>query len=151
MKGYDRLNLPQSIKSNLLIIFTLCNSSSSSLASLYFKFLPLFGSTLTRDVLGGFSTPRHTLWSLLPNEVPPGMRDLGLLWRKRPSAPSRTVQTHAVEESLLRPGRGPSGPMSRTIRTSAESTVRRFISSVWCPDRRQQFEVPSFYIIPRCM
>jgi hypothetical protein len=127
MKGYGRLTHPQSIQSTLLIVFTLCIRSSSSLASLYLESSPLFGSTSTRGVLGGLPTPRHTLGSLLSGGVPPGRRDLGLLRRGRPSAPLRTVRTYAEEETLLRPGRGLSDPVSRTVRASADSTTRRFV------------------------
>jgi hypothetical protein len=52
-----------------------------------------------------------------------------MLRRRRPSAPSRTVRAPGADrpnipekETLLRPGRGPSGPMPRTIHAFAEST-----------------------------
>jgi hypothetical protein len=51
--------------------------------------------------LGDLATPKHILGSLLPDGVPFGRRDLGLL-RIRPSAPSQTVLTYAEEESFLR-------------------------------------------------
>jgi hypothetical protein len=79
MKGYGRLNTPQSIKSSLFLVFTLCIRSSSSLAFFYLKSSPLFGSTSTRCVLGGPPTPRHTLQSVFPDGVPLERRDLGLL------------------------------------------------------------------------
>jgi hypothetical protein len=72
MKGYDRLRPPQSIQSTLLIVFTLCIWSSPSLAFLYLEFSPLFGSKSIRGILGGMSTPRHTLGSFLHDEVPLG-------------------------------------------------------------------------------
>jgi hypothetical protein len=62
--------------------FTLCIKSSPSLAFLYLKFSPLFGSTSTRGILGGLPTPRHTLGSLLLDGVPPWRQDLGLLRRR---------------------------------------------------------------------
>jgi hypothetical protein len=136
MKSYDRLNPPQSIKSSLLLVFTLCIRSSSSLAPLYLKSSPLFGSTSTRDVLGGLPTPRHTLRSLLPDRVydlfsPTGSLPGGEiqvyceeedhLRHREPSEPqARTVQTYTEEESLLRQVadrptlcRGPSAPPQR--------------------------------------
>lgn len=129
MKGYIRLNRPQSIQSTLLIVFTLCIRSSSSLASLYLESSPLFGSTSTRGVLGGLPTPRHTLGSLLPDGVHPGRRDLGLLRRRRPSVPSRTVRASGADHpDIHREGAAPA-PRSRTVRPCAvESTARRFIS-----------------------
>jgi hypothetical protein len=145
MKGYDRLNPPHSIKSSLFLVFTLCIRSSSSLASFYLKSSPLFGCTLTRGILGGLPMLRHTLRSLLPDGVPPERQDLGLLRRRRPSAPSRTVRAPGADRPDVRRGgvapvlgRGPSGPVPRTVRASAESTTRRSISSVWRPDRCQQ-------------
>jgi hypothetical protein len=69
-KGLRSIEPPQSIKSILLIIFTLCIRSSSSLASLYHEFSSLFGFMSIRGVLGGLPTPpRHTLGSLLPDRV----------------------------------------------------------------------------------
>jgi hypothetical protein len=122
---------PQSIKSSLFFVFTLCITSSSSIASFYLKYSPLFSSMSTKDVLGGLSTPRHTLRSLLPDGVSPGRRDLGLL-RRRPSAPSRTVRAPRADRPEVRrggitpaPGHGPSDPVPRTVRTSAESTATR--------------------------
>jgi hypothetical protein len=100
--------------------------SSPSLTFFYLQPSPLFGFTSTRDVLDGLSTLRHTLGSLLPDGIPYGRRDLGLL-RRRPFAPSRTVWTYA-EELLLRPGRGSSGLGPRVVRASAENTARRIIS-----------------------
>jgi hypothetical protein len=139
MKGYDRLNPAQSIKSSLLV-FTLCIRCSSSLASLYLKSSPLFGSTSTRGVLGGLPTPRHTLRSLLPDGVPPERRDLGLL-RRRPSAPSRTIRAPGVDRTDVHrrgvapaPGRGPSAPPQRAPPDGP--------SSVWRPGRRQHIVSP---------
>jgi hypothetical protein len=40
----------------------------------------------------------------------------------------QTVRKRAAEDPLLRPSREPSGPMPRTIRASAESTPRWFVS-----------------------
>jgi hypothetical protein len=84
----------------------------------------------TRGVLGGLPMPRHTLRSLLPDGVPLGSRDLGLLRRRRPFAPLWTVRVLGADHPDLRregvapaPGRGPSGPVSWTVRASAESTT----------------------------
>jgi hypothetical protein len=108
--------------------------SSSSLASIYLKPSPFFGSMPIRGVLGGLSTPKHTLRSLLPDGVPPDKRDLGLLRRRRPSVPSQTVRAPDTYRPDVRrgadapaPGRGPSGTVSQTILASAESTTRRSI------------------------
>jgi hypothetical protein len=50
------------------------------------------------------------------------------LRHRGPSEPQVwTVQMYAEEESLLRPGHGPSGPMPQTVRASAESTAMRFV------------------------
>jgi hypothetical protein len=69
-KGLRPIEPPQSIKSILLTIFTLCIRSSSSLASLYHEFSSLFGFMSIRGVLGGLPTPpRHTLGPLLPDMV----------------------------------------------------------------------------------
>jgi hypothetical protein len=115
MKGYDQLNPQQLIQSIVLINFTLCIRSSSSLAFLYLKSSPLFGSTSTRGVLGGMPTPRHTLGSLLSDGVSPGRRDLGLLRRRRSSAPSRTVRAPgAGRPDVCREGAAPV-PRSRTV------------------------------------
>jgi hypothetical protein len=132
MKGYDRLNPTQSIKSSLLLVFTLYIRSSSSLASIYLKSSPLFGYMSTRGVLGGLPTPRHTLRSLLPDGIPPERRDLGPLRRRRPSAPSWTIRASGADRSDVHrggvapaPGCGPSGPVPRTVHVFAESTARR--------------------------
>jgi hypothetical protein len=134
---------PQSIQSNLLINFTLCIRSISSLASLYLEPLPLFGSTSTRGVLGGLPTLRHTLGSLLPDGVPPQRRDLGLLQRRTCSAPSRTVRTPSADRLDVRRGAA-LAPRSQIVRPCAADHPRlrrehRQVvrSSVWRPDRRQ--------------
>jgi hypothetical protein len=134
MKDYGRLNPPQSIQSTLLIVFTLCIRSNSSLASLYLKSSPLFGSTSMRGVLGGLPTPRHTLESLLPDGVPPRRQDLSLLLRRRLSAPSRTVRAPGADHLDVRRGGATSAPRPRTI--CAFRQVVRY--SVWRLDRRQQ-------------
>jgi hypothetical protein len=59
MKGYDGLNPPQLIQSTLLLVFTLCIRSITSLAFLYLESSPLFASTSIRGVLGDLSMPRH--------------------------------------------------------------------------------------------
>jgi hypothetical protein len=59
-EGLRPIEPPQSIQSTLFIVFTLCIRNSPSLAFLYLKSSPLFGSTLTRGVLSGIPTPRHT-------------------------------------------------------------------------------------------
>jgi hypothetical protein len=114
-EGLWPIEPPQSIKFNILIVFTLCINISSSLAFLYLKSSPLFGFTSTRGVLGGLLTPRHTLGSLLLDGVPPGRRDLGLLRRRRPSVQSRTVRAPGADRSDVRLAlcRGPSEPPQR--------------------------------------
>jgi hypothetical protein len=119
MNGYGRLNSPQSIQSNLLIIFTLSIRSSPSLSFPYLESSSLFGSTSTRDVLGGLPTPRHALWSLLPDGVSPGRRGLGL-WRRQPFVPSRTSE-----------------PQARTVRRCAEEEpLPRQVTNRPAQDRR---------------
>jgi hypothetical protein len=113
---------PQSIRSTLLIVFTLYIRSSSSLASLYFESLPLFGSTSTKGVLDGLLTPRHTIGSLLPEEVPPERQYLGLLQRRRRSTPSWTVQAPDADRPDIHRGGAAPAPRLRTVRASAEST-----------------------------
>jgi hypothetical protein len=124
MKGYGRLNPPQSIKSSLLLVFTLCIRNSSSLASFYLKSSPLFGSTSTRGVLGGLPTPRHTLQSL-PRWGPS--------WEARSRSVAKKKTLCAITDRLS-PRHGLSGhterrshscASSRTVHASAESTVRR--------------------------
>jgi hypothetical protein len=129
MKGYGWLNLPQSIQSTLLVIFTLYIRSSSSLAFLYRWSSPLFGSTLTRGVLGGLSMARHTLGSFLPDEV-----------RSRSAVKKTTLCATADRPTLGadRPdirrggaastsGHEPSDLGPWTIRASTESTTRWFV------------------------
>jgi hypothetical protein len=78
--------------------------------------------------------PRHTLGYLLPDGVPLGRRDLGLLQIRRPSAPSQTVQALGAdhsdvprEEAASAPGRGLSDPVPWTVQASAESTAMWFV------------------------
>jgi hypothetical protein len=134
MKGYGPLNPSQSIQSTLLIFFTLYIRSSSSLASIYLKSSPLFDYMSTRSVLGGQPTPRHILGSLLPDGVPPERWDLGLLQRRGPFAPSRTIRALDADRPDIRRGRAAPAPRSRpfghapwTVRVSAESTTRWFV------------------------
>jgi hypothetical protein len=126
MKVYDQVNPQQSIKSNLLIVFTLCIRSSSSLAFLYLKHSPLFGSTLTRRC---FRWPADA--KAHPRISPPRWRP-SRETRSRPAA-NKTLCVIADRSDVCRGrvvparGRGPSDPMSRTIRGSAESTARRSV------------------------
>jgi hypothetical protein len=136
MKDYDRLNHTQSIQSTLFIIFTLCIRSSPSLAFLHLEYSSLFGSTSTRDVLGGLPTPRLTIGSLFPNGVPPGRRDLGLMQRRR--------YYIIVDRPDVRREGVALAPRSRTVRPYAADCPRlrrehRQVvhSSVWRPNRRQ--------------
>jgi hypothetical protein len=86
MKGYDRFRPPQSIQSTLLIVLTYALGVVLSLAFLYLEFSPLFSSKSTRGILGGMSTPRHTLGSFLHDRVPPG--------RGEPTRGSRWAMAH---------------------------------------------------------
>jgi hypothetical protein len=144
MKAYGRLNPPQSIQSNLLIIFTLCIRSGPSLAFPYLESSSLFGSTSTRGVLDGPPTSKHTLGSLLLDGVPLERRDLGLMQKRRPSAPSRTIWASGADHpeaciggAAPAPGHRPFDPGQWTVRNSVESTARWFISGVWRPDQHQ--------------
>jgi hypothetical protein len=122
IKGYAQLYSPNRFTQLYLSFFTVCIRSSLSLAFLYLE-----SSTLTRYGSGGLAMLRHTLLSLLPDKVPLGRRDLGLIPRRRSSAPSRTVRTYAEKESLLRPDRKPVGPGPWTVRASVESTTRQTV------------------------
>jgi hypothetical protein len=105
MKGYDRLNTHNRSNQIYLLFFTLCIRSSSSLASIYLKSSPLFGSTSTRGILGGLLMPRHTIGSLLSDGVPPGRQDLGPLCHRGSSEPQAwTVRTYVEKETLLHLG-----------------------------------------------
>jgi hypothetical protein len=144
MKGYDRLNLHNRSNQIYLSFFTLCIRSSSSLVPLYLKSSTIFGSTSTRGVLAGLPMPRHTLGSFLPDGVPPGRRDLGLLQTRRRSAPSWTVWALGADRPDVR--RGGAAPATRlqtvwlcvadSPRLRGESR-QAVLSSVWHPDRRQ--------------
>jgi hypothetical protein len=145
-EGSQSIEPLHSIQSTLLIVFTLCNKSSPSLAFLYLKSLHPFDSTLTRGVLGGLPTPRHTIGSLIRDGVPPERRDLGLLQRRRrrPSAPPRTVRASGADRlDVRREGAAPT-LRSRIVRPRATDRPRlcrehRQVvhSCVWRPDRRQ--------------
>jgi hypothetical protein len=125
--GVRLIELPQSIQSTLLIVFTLCIRSSPSLAFLHLESSPLFVSTSTRGVLDGLSRLRHTLGSLLPDGVPPERRDLGLLRRRWPFAPLRTIQAPGMDcPDVCREG-STSALRSRIVRATADSTARRFV------------------------
>jgi hypothetical protein len=132
--GVRPIEPPQSIQSIVLIIFTLCIRSNHSLVFLYLEYWPLFGSTSTRGVLGGLSTPRDTIGSLLLDGVSLRRRDLGLMQRIRPSMPSRTVRAPgAGRPDAHREGAAPA-TRSQTIRAAAGSTDRWFISQ-WLASR----------------
>jgi hypothetical protein len=131
MTGYGRLNPHKSIQSTLIIVFTLCISSSSSLASLYFKSSPLFGST-SKKTSWVVCWHQDILRSLLLDGVLSGRPDIGLVRRTWPTAllsklQTRTVRRYAEEGLLLRPGHGPFGHVPRTVRASTENTVRWFV------------------------
>jgi hypothetical protein len=66
-EGLQSIEPLQSIKSTLLLVFTLCIRSIPSLVLLYLESSPLFGSTSTRGVLGILLMPRHALGSNLPD------------------------------------------------------------------------------------
>jgi hypothetical protein len=129
MKGYDQFEPSQSIRSTLLLVFTLCIRSSPSLVFVYLEYLPLFDSTTTKDILVGLSTSRHTIWSLLPDGVPSGRRDLGPLRRRRLSTPSWIVQARApgIDRSDIRKRGAAPAPRSQTVIGSAESSTRWFV------------------------
>jgi hypothetical protein len=116
MKGYGRLNSHhRATQLYLLLFFILCIRSTPSLAFLHLESSPLFGPILTRGILGGPPTSIHTLGSLLSYGIPLGMRDLGLLRRRRSSAPSQTVRALGADRpDVCREGAAPA-PRSRTV------------------------------------
>jgi hypothetical protein len=143
MEDYDRLKRNNRINNQLHLVFTLYIRSSSSLAFLYLKSSPLFGSTSTGGVLGGLPISRQGLGPLLPDGVPPGSETQALPANSvAPTQADRSASRRGPSDSLGRnpspaPGHGPSGPWSRIVRASAESTAAGSHHSGWRPDRCQ--------------
>jgi hypothetical protein len=104
--------------------------------------------------LGGLLTSRHTVRSLLPGGVRPGRRDLGLLRRRRLSAPSHTVRALDADRSEACRGGDVPAPRSRTVwpcvvdcprlRREHRQVVR---SSVWRPDRCQHQSIANGFVM----
>jgi hypothetical protein len=108
----------------LLIIFTFCIMSNTSLGLLYLKSSSLFDSTSTRNVLCDIPTPRHTLGSLLSTR---SLREA----RSRSATKKTTIYVIA---DVRKEG---AASKLRTIRPRAvdrprldKNTVRRLITGV---------------------
>jgi hypothetical protein len=105
---------------NSIYRFTLCIRNSPSSAFIYLEPSHFFGSTLTRGILGGLPTPRHTLGYLLPRQGP----------SRKARSRSNVKKTNfcAIVYRPL-PRRGPSGRTQRRSRSCPRSrtvcTLRR--------------------------
>jgi hypothetical protein len=131
VKDLRPIELPQSIQQNLLIIFTLCITSSSSLdlvepppstSNLHLS------SALRRLEISWVScqhqdTP-YDLSFPMPDGIPPGKRDLDLLRRRRRTAPSRTVRAPDADRLNVRRGVADPASRSRTVRPCAADRPR---------------------------